>query len=1236
MLGSITLDLAAVAAPLNRFDRIDLAQRVGALQLMPENAANAVRLEVAGSVISTLANRQRSARISESGWRRWLRYGPLGESRVRSLEDPPCNPFTETIAFYGGSYVVLPGASERAASHLQTMLQAIFVPGLGEPHLNDQFVDSVRRLTLAALTLSHNCIEQAGLGRNETAADAPTEELVQPRAHHRGRLRKAVTFAKAELDAHFLGVGASIDDLSPLVMGVGSGSTAPVNVQDLPVFYRPILRVDDRYVLLAPSSLAAALTHAIMCKAHACGDLPALAERLRRTWFEKTDRALERLGCTLVSAPRSSDDPAFPSTQALYRFDADKLLALILLADPLDNFDPAIIEGEWSTPDVSEAAQAELLRLEERVASRSDPPNGLLTLISIASPGRRVQLGLPRFSFAKPLVLPPNDVEVIAHTERTNPLLLWQYAKASDRLRDSATVFCSNPLDELAFWRLNGFTYYMSDEAEPKGVLIAPGTAVDIRSDARDALDLHALPAPTGPGVVEVERYQNQDVPIYVSRSEADAGFALAVDGLPLTLWIKDARSPQLRRFRGLMADLIEFVSYWVWQFQEHLTETLAPISRQLHRLVLEVDFAESDQWFAEGPLAGEPLDIERTASGLKLTFREGAAALLAGSDNAGERVIVRIVLEALHDLRHEITGEVDRASGREITEAIADAAPLGLKKKILLLGGDAGVFLDESGLPPYRPLQPAATEEWRDREWLFLDQLNLPLGAIPDEKRVHTLNGMVERAFNRFEHLVAAANPAGLMENLVGLGERLIWQEERQRRLLPTQIACYSTVPQMVEELKQDGSTLASTAIAHRFVTEYIVARPPSGLRPMSLELYDELIALAALIVQWGRRSDALRYELADTELSVLKSGRLGVFEPRFESAVEDFGERFNFEQVALSTSAFSSMFRDPMRPAHQPLIDLEELDRATKAEFSVSITEVASFIHALTEIGSEQDGAAKRFPETRLRQRLLSALDWGEERVDAAFRLLSLGSRSEYLQPPEGFERRDLYPWAFSRRLSHLSRPVLLRDMDDGSREAIWGTKSLARTNEYLFRQIVEGRFKATSGELRSVQGRIANVLGERFNDRVADLYEANAGLLVHRRVGRFGSRRIERKRGEPLGDIDVLVADQLSRELLLVETKDFSTARTPAEFALEEKKLLATLRIHDERFEWVRENLVVALQWLGVSNGDVSAWRVEQVVVVSSEAFTPGLRDLPVPIKSLSTLRTEVGGAASDMLS
>ena len=51
----------------------------------------------------------------------------------------------------------------------------------------------------------------------------------------------------------------------------------------------------------------------------------------------------------------------------------------------------------------------------------------------------------------------------------------------------------------------------------------------------------------------------------------------------------------------------------------------------------------------------------------------------------------------------------------------------------------------------------------------------------------------------------------------------------------------------------------------------------------------------------------------------------------------------------------------------------------------------------------------------------------------------------------------------------------------------------------------------------------------------------------LTQHSGLGRL---RIERRAGEDLGDIDVLVADPAERRLCAVEAKDLAVARTPAE--------------------------------------------------------------------------------------
>ncbi len=1227
-MDSLDVQISAAAESLRPFDRLDLSQRVGALQLMAENGANVLRLELAASVVSTLPAARDLPTISTRRWRRWLGAEPFSGQHVKPAEDPACNPFTEAVVFFGGTYTVFPGMGERSAPLLQMLLRAIFLGDRMAPAvLSDEFVRSAQDLALAALTLSNECAAKAGLKRDEQAETLPTDEIVQPNGERRVQLRDAVTFSSATLQAQFSRLGVDVEALSLLTMDAGTAMASTVSLDDLPVYRRPILRIDGTYVLIAPGSLPAALTHAILSKASECGDLPAVAERFRGTAFQSVDRALNLLGCSRLDGPRVSNDPAFPATRALYSIDSDKVLELLLLTDPLEHFDPTTINGDWSQATLSDRLEMEIRALEEGMVTSTNPPNGVLALVAFESLGRSVLLGLSETRFAHTLLLSPTDLEVIAHTEQGHGLLLWQYAKAKRRLRDYARVFVFDPIDEFAVWRKSGFTYYMSDERRPTGVIITPGSAIDMRIEARDALDIHGVPAANGHSTVEVVRFDKPDVPIYVSRPGSVATFSLVVEGLPLILWVEATRTPDDPRLEELVRRLVDMIAYWTWQFEPHLRETLGRLAERFDPMVIKVDVVESETWFAEHPASPDPLEVEHIDHGFKLTFKEGTSALLRGGDNAGEREIVRLLLEALHDGGRDAVGADDRPSENSIAQALDQYAPLGLKKKFFLIGGEVSAVLDESDLPPYRPLQHAVLDEWRDGEQELLDRMELPLGPIAPGQRVPTLKLMVAEYFRRFEHLVATLSPEGVIEALVAYGERLVQRQERERRLTPTQVACFGNLQEVVEELQRGGTILSTTAVAHRFVTEYVAARPPTGLRPFSLEAYDELIALAVLIVGWGLDSDTIHYGLADTRLTVLGSGRLGRSTTEYEAAVEGFAGRARAEQIMRSSAAFPSMFEGQTDPAPDPPISASDFDAATKAEFGVSITQIAEFLEALVAVGAEQPGPTKCLPEMEVRKRVASLLPWSEIELDAAFSLLTLEPRAAFLDPPPGFARRDLYPWAFNRRLSYLGRPLLRREMCGGAPELLWGTRALIRATEYLFHQLVEGRLKGQSDQMRSLQGRITNHSGEVFNDRVAEAYEAVQGLIVRRRVASIAGRNIEREPGQPLGDIDVLVAAPSSKELLLVETKDFSAARTPAEFSNEEKKLRKALKTHGERFTWLRAHLRDALRGLDIDGSAAGEWRVKQLVVVSSEVFTPALRKLPVPVITLANLRDDL---------
>ena len=237
--------------------------------MIPENGANVLRQELAASVLSartssgqelaasvlsTLPAARDLPAISAPRWRKWLRAAPFGDRDVRSTEDPACNPFTETVVFFGGSYTVLPGTYERSANILQMLLRAVFLGDQSSAPLSSEFAQSARGLALAALTLSDKCATNAGLGRDERANTLPTDEIVHPHGERLARLRDAVTFSSAEIDTHLARLGLGVEVLSLLAMDAGVTNASEISMDELPVYRKPILRIDGNYVLGASTA----------------------------------------------------------------------------------------------------------------------------------------------------------------------------------------------------------------------------------------------------------------------------------------------------------------------------------------------------------------------------------------------------------------------------------------------------------------------------------------------------------------------------------------------------------------------------------------------------------------------------------------------------------------------------------------------------------------------------------------------------------------------------------------------------------------------------------------------------------------------------------------------------------------------------------------------------------------------------------------------------------------------
>jgi len=632
------------------------------------------------------------------------------------------------------------------------------------------------------------------------------------------------------------------------------------------------------------------------------------------------------------------------------------------------------------------------------------------------------------------------------------------------------------------------------------------------------------------------------------------------------------------------------------------------------------------DGWFETSKACGTEPPIEwqiDDGANLRLTLRSNVARLLERADNEGERRVMREVLRGIRSLGAESTSATEVGpTDVEIEEMLDCHAPLGHKKKLLFMSGNRTIPYRDEGLPQHRKVQPADVSEILDGLGDHLTSaLHLPVGHIPNGQRTKVLNEAVAFFFRKLEHLVSTLSPENLLETLVAYNEQLLHEQAQQNLSIPTRIACFGSESEMVEKLREEHQELRRAALANRFLVEYVSARPPQGLRPLSLSVYDRLMALSSEIVNKGWLSDAIKFGIADLKLEMLRSGRLGMHDESYEEARDQFLGVYLAGEIYRSTSRFVDHWRES-EGAEKPE-DAEKVDNAVREEFGLSLTELIEFLAVAMNIGLSQEGEPKVMLLWRFLNAIEGQLGWDRPRGEQAFELFALRPRAEFFSPPAPLRPVEVYPWRFSRELSYLRRPLTVRPVGD-TEEVVWGVRHCFGAGSHLTDLCVGGRLKARTMQMRKLIGEMHDRDGEEFNDLVADLYETFPGWSVRRRVKKIAGFRLEREPGQDLGDIDVLAADSQKRVLWAVEAKRLAFARNPAELANELESTFQTsgdkrsaVDKHLERVAWLRDNLALTLDFLGIPTPGRRGWKVKPLVVVDHELQSPYIARSSVPV-------------------
>lgn len=1227
--------LSAIAESLTRFDAVDLAATVGALQLMPENAGRYLVLPALAHAIATLKPTGNKPRISAGRLTGLFRVEPLGKGFLVSAEDPFEFSFTESIAFREDAYTLFPGnGSESSTFILRHVFQAIDNYEKGQ---YGQFCQKAQSLARAALVIIDNVARRAQLTYGLEPTSEFRESVVVPKASLLSDLKRAVVFSKTEIATLLENAGLDISSIERLTLPFGSITIDSYSLGDGPVAARPLLYSDDCYVVVNPQNLMSSLRHQIVCLAIEAGTHEELAIRYHQMVWQAVLETFDFLRHEIVTCSNDSSAPPWIS-EGLFSFDSDKMAYVALITDPLDDYDTNQVFGYWPAVGVERMMNSRLKDIQHDVLSWPNRPNEILSIYLSAGFGRVVMVGSDGGDRAvdAPLVgFAASDLETIAQIESGERLALWKFAKAAHDVRKTTSIAPTSMLNEYFYYRSNDYSYYLSDDARPNTIVLAEGGAGQLRRELVPKRNWHAVESYKPSEAIEVgTMHDTATVPLYGPRSILKGRFEVILEGLPLPIWLVNAENIEKGSISFLAGgNLIELIAYWLWQFTPSLSTFLEPLSEQYPHVVIRMNVTEDERW-VKGALAESKLPCQifstwnTDEATLDLEFEPGILNQLYSADNTSEREFMRAVLRHIAQLT---TANREPLTDEAIAAMIETHAPLGLKKKMLLLVPEGEPPLDPRKLPSFRSLQTAETSELLDQlgEHVRRD-LKHPLGPIEDGHRTAVLREVVDFYYRKLQRLVATLDPTDLLERLVVQHEAIVNSTAMHKLQMPTRLAAFENAPEMLGILRQELPDDANAALASRFVIEYVAARPPNGVRPLSMDFYDRLQAIANHLVNFGFESDLIFFNLADLKLSVLPSGRLGVERDLYTKARSKYLNAFAAGRLARSARRFVHDFdemktRGTRQPSEKPDWAIK-LDEAAVAEFAYSLTDMGKVMMQAVRIGQDSESQFLCLDLQDFHSEVATNLDYPIEKVAGIVEMLSLKERPDFLKPPSPHSKWSVLPWRFNRSYSYVRRPFLLRLAGTQS-EVLWGFRHVYDAWTNLVSLILNGRLECHSAEMRKLMGEANDDSGEAFNQLVAEQLAKNRKLFVDKKLKRFGAQPLPRE----LGDFDVLAIDPRRKRLFPIECKDLSAARTAHDMANEIRSLFhghghkkSYVEKHERRVSWLKANLEGVLQSFGIDSS--KKWKVEPLIVVSQELLTPYLHSSSMRVISYEQLLIE----------
>jgi SEC-C domain protein len=327
------------------------------------------------------------------------------------------------------------------------------------------------------------------------------------------------------------------------------------------------------------------------------------------------------------------------------------------------------------------------------------------------------------------------------------------------------------------------------------------------------------------------------------------------------------------------------------------------------------------------------------------------------------------------------------------------------------------------------------------------------------------------------------------------------------------------------------------------------------------SLEDRDKLFALMYHIAKMGSYMDMFNNEIPNTELTILKNGRIVIPDIFFRINNEYFLTLRKREIADLKLLEKQHQLLPPF------ILDVSDKNflQAFIKEYGISFDVYKSILSTCSDYSINKNTSLVELSKNKF-DSILHKLN--EVEKNAFYKSFVLKND---LNDKQKLPQSELFFQRFNRLPQIITRPWVLYN-----NTIFFSIEILHISVSLLGERISNGTLRAKSNEMKSFIGDINKKKGEYFTEQLYQYYIDldDSSLIVKKEVLVKPNKLLSAN--TDLGDIDLLIINTKLKQIICIEIKDYYEARTVYDYISQNEKIKKSLPKVQKRDDWCKNNI------------------------------------------------------------